>query len=121
MIAKLIKKEENDLEKKKEEEEKKRKTKEEEAHKEKPGIVIELVSNWIDIESNRYQFEIKEMISIFCERKSGWLVVSAGRELFSYSILNIMELMILQHKSGIDDTPTQKAYHRLNIECYSTR
>ena len=59
--------------------------------------------NWIDIESNWYRFEIKEMISIFCERKSGWLVVSAGRELFSYSILNIMGLMILQHKRHIID------------------
>ena len=47
------------------------------------------------------RFEIKESISMFCEKRKR--VVSAGSELFN------------THYHGIDDTPTQKAYHRLNV------
>ena len=55
--------------------------------------------NRIDIES--LQFEIKKTISMFCEKRKR--VVLAGSELFN------------THYHGIDDTPTQEAYHGLNV------
>ena len=56
--------------------------------------------------SNRYRiesirFEIKESVSIFCEKRKR--VVLAGSELFN------------THYHGIDDTPTQEVYHGLDV------
>ena len=64
-----------------------------------PHSSIDQFCTRIDIESIR--FEIKESISMFCEKRKR--VVLAGSELFN------------THYHGIDDTPTQEAYHGLKV------